>query len=195
VLSLLVLDCSTSMSRFGHAPEQAVNRYLDTVRADTAHHHVTGLVTFSEHFRTEIQPAPVHSIPRYKGYRTDAGTLLWRTVKRVLRGLSDSWDTLSPAERANLSIVVSVLSDGDDNLSDRRDYPSALQDYARRGRKHGWQLASFGIGIDGKRLAREMGFDEELSQTVEPTEAGVYVATDQASYIPTTRPRGNTVST
>lgn len=52
----------------------------------------------------------------------------------------------------------------------------------------GWKLHTYGIGINGKELARKMGFDEDLAITVEASVQGIETSTRGYSQA-TRRPR------
>ncbi|HBP00409.1 MAG: hypothetical protein UU48_C0004G0060 [Candidatus Uhrbacteria bacterium GW2011_GWF2_41_16] len=175
-ISLLILDASTSMQRHGDVPEKEVNRYLDALREDSANHFAS-LVTFSDTYSLAIPLMPIGDIPRYKKYKADGNTLLWRTVKRALQGLDETWQQLSIWQKLRTHVVVCVMSDGEDNRSPRVNYPQAVQEYATRGRQNGWTLIPIGIGIDGRKLARDLGFNEDLAETVDASEAGIGKAT------------------
>ncbi len=177
-ISILILDASNSMKRFGRAPEQAVNGHLDTLRRDQSTEHATCLVTFSGDYRLEIPLTAIGELPPYSGYSTSRGTLLWRTGKRILQQMVESWDEMTLEQREKLRVVVAVMSDGEDTRSPRTVYPEALQGYASAGRRRGWKLLAIGIGVDGQKLANEMGFDPDLAYTFKPTAEGIIEGTE-----------------
>ncbi|MEK7632580.1 MAG: hypothetical protein AAB473_02200 [Patescibacteria group bacterium] len=186
-LSILMVDGSWSMDKHGNAPVVAVNNYLDQLREDRNTNHLVGVVIFNDDFRVAIPVTPVHQVGRYTGYRACGNTLLYRSAKRVLEGVADSWDGLTEREQANLSFYFTIISDGEDNRSPRKNYPEALASYAIRGRRDGWVLACNGLGISGQLLAQAMSFDPALAETFDANEAGIELATRRAGDLATRR--------
>ena len=186
-LSILLVDGSGSMYKHGSAPQDAVNDYVDQIREDRGTNHLVAVVVFNDDFHVEIPVTPVRNVRRYTTYRAGGDTLLYRSVKRVLEGVADAWDVLTEAEQANLSIYVTVISDGGDNKSPARDYPAALQEYSARARRDGWQLACSGLGVSGQLLAQAMHFDPALAETFDASRVGIELATRRAGDMATRR--------
>jgi len=178
VLSILILDASGSMGRHGDAPQVAVNKNTAGLKADKERRHFASLVTFADTYTINFPLMPIEEVPEFTDYKAGGNTLLYRTVKRVLQSLHNLWKNLTPRQRQMLRIVVTVISDGDDNRSPKRLYPAVLRDFSMVGRQYGWTLQAFGLGIDGKRLARDMGFDLNLAETLDADQQSIAQAVD-----------------
>jgi hypothetical protein len=188
-ISVMILDASGSMAVHGTAPQDAVNNHLTTVARDFARDHYVSVVCFSDAPSIAIPITLARRLPQMKDYQADGSTLQWYTVDLVLHQLLELWYKISEEIRKNLHVVIGVFSDGQDNKSDRNLYPRQLQDRSKHARQLGWELYAFGLGIDGIRLAAEMGFIDDSSvrdvhaQTVAPTKAGIDAATDAFTQI------------
>jgi hypothetical protein len=65
---------------------------------------------------------------------------------------------------------VAVLTDGSDNRSSE-SRRLALVSLATEARARGWELLTFGVGVDGRRIAEAMGFPTDAAHAF--TEAAV----------------------
>lgn len=188
VVSLLALDMSESMKKFGDVPRSAVNMYFDQLEQDVRLFHITGLVGFGTEAAVLIPPSPIKQVGRLDEYRPNGSTRLFQTVDEGLEGLLVGWRRLSPQGKARTQVVVGVFSDGQDNQSDKALYPQKLQATSAECLREGWILTTFGIGIDGKELARLMGFPEDRAETREGTGGGLHDAMTSLGH--TTRTAG-----
>lgn len=153
-LGAIVMDESTSMRRFGATPLSALEGYLDDLRGspDAATTAAT-IVTFSDAPRVRLPPTRVVSTPRFLEWSPTRGTRLYGSVYDVLASLLAHRGAFRGA-------VVSVLTDGEDNgSSDRRR--RALVVLAGEARALGWELLTFGIGVDARAIAQAMGFPDD----------------------------------
>lgn len=158
-ISIIILDKSSSMQRFGFAPVEAVNnhlRELQKVRDDID--RLFALVTFSDESRAEIALDLVEKIRPYEDYRPQGNTLLWETVHNVLDECLRRFEDCPADIRINSKMIIGVVSDGQDNRSDNNRFPEILQRKARKALDCGWELLTFGLGIKADKLAFEMGF-------------------------------------
>lgn len=158
-VSIMILDKSSSMLRFGFSPVEAVNdhlRELQKIHDDID--RLFALVTFSDESRVEVPLGIVENIPLYENYRPHGNTLLWKTVDNVLDECLKRFNECPPDIRVNSKIVIGVISDGQDNKSDTSRFPEALQRKSRKALDCGWELLTFGLGIRADKLAFEMGF-------------------------------------
>ncbi|MCX6745370.1 MAG: VWA domain-containing protein [Candidatus Parcubacteria bacterium] len=172
-LSIMIMDKSGSMKKFGKAPLKAINDHIKSLKAaNDGRKHYCGIISFNDKAQVEKEVMDVSRMVPLFSYHPGNGTLLWETVDKTLRDLITLW---LPYQSEKLKIVVGVISDGEDNHSDRHLYPKSLQTAARWAINHGWELLTFGIGINGRRLAAEMGFpmDSQHAFTMEANEQGL----------------------
>lgn len=176
-ISVLVLDSSGSMEVYGAGPAEAVNELINTLRRATNAQYWVSVVTFADAARVEVPLTRVASVQPMTRYRASGSTLLWRTVKHVLSELIEAYQRLDPTAQHKVKVFVAVFSDGQDNQSPRPRYPGALQIESGKALALGFGLKAVGIGIDGKRMARGMGFPEQDAVTVEASPDGIGEAT------------------
>lgn len=184
VISVLLVDASSSTKRFGNTPKNAINELIEDLQKDrrlNGTNHVVSLVTFSHDLSVKIPPTAVQNIRGYYGHQTGYGSLFYRSAKRVFMGLWESWKTLSYHERMRLQIVVTVITDGEDNLSPSDDYPEALLEYVALAKQARWKLACYGLGINAEYLARRIGFPTEFAETLGSSPQAFQQATRRAS--------------
>lgn len=175
-VSVLILVDSGSMASKYPVPQDVVNKFLDTLRADHRTRHVAGLVIYDGIFRVEIPISQVRLMPPYSGYSghvTESDRQLYRTVMRVLQALMDSWDYLSTDERNNLTINVFVVSGGEDTSPPKHNFQAALVEYTIAARRRDWNLHCYGLDVNGSDIARKMGFDPLLAGTFTADSGGI----------------------
>jgi hypothetical protein len=171
-LVIIILDASMSMARFKNDVEKAINDYLNRLRGDKTKKYVIGIVTFGSTYELSLPPTALDNINEFTDYKPEGdSTLLWQTTKRVLSSLVKAHEALLKKPDV---VVVGVFSDGEDNASPAHNYPLLLEHYSRHALMRGFVLQAIGIGIDGKKLAHEMGFPEEFAHTVDANQAGIH---------------------
>lgn len=186
-LSILILDASSSMRRYGAIPLESVKAHLRQIKnPPDGRKQYCAIVTF--HYRPEVL-VPVgsaESTAEITCYNTEVGTLLYETVWHVLIWLCEMKEL---NESPNLKIVIGVFSDGADGRSPESQ-PAWLKETARDARESGFLLFTYGIGIDAKELARDMGFpdDSDHAFTVNPSVGGIRRATEHFSDVTTMQP-------
>lgn len=183
-MSIVVLDESGSMAKYGNAPTDAVNGYLrGLLDSPDPNQYFCAVVTFSDTMRVRIPLTLVTPDTRMTDYQPDGMTLLWGTVYQVLTSTL-SWYRATPqiADRCP-RVVIGVISDGDDNKSDQTRFPQAIREVVPQVLGLGWNLLTFGIGISGVRLAEEMGFPTDSSHAFDFAAAAASL--DQTSIIMT----------
>lgn len=167
-LAILVMDESGSMERYGDAPRRALNRYLQGLReSPVADHTAVMLATFSRSLRSDAGLLFAHEHPNFDAYLPDDQTRLYASVRDILRPLmAELKSGVRPPHRhgarelrwhRRVDVLLAVYTDGEDNLSTRGDRVE-LTELAGRALKRGWQLLTFGYGVDAKRIAKKMGF-------------------------------------
>lgn len=166
-----------------------MNEHLDHLRRDRGTEHYCVVVSFAD---TAVVEVPLGHVMnqgmKMDHYYPEGQTLLYETVDMVMSGFLDSQERIAPRMKRTLRVVLGVFSDGADNLSDAKTYPKKLVATAKRVRALGWELMTFGIGINGAELARKMGFpdDEAHALTVAATRHGVHHSMNSFSKVTTT---------
>ncbi len=166
IIELLLIDCSTSMSPFQGELNQALATHVaDLQAAPNAAEIGLAAWTFSGYEPSLlVQPMPVQQVRTPQIQHFDGGTPLYTSVRSVIElMLLMSRDT---------KLVLNVLTDGDDRGSHPDDLgllrtylvPAALQ--------RGHTLSIVGLGIDGSRIARQMGFIADGSLFIPQTNEG-----------------------
>jgi hypothetical protein len=174
-ISVLILDSSESMLKYGDAPRTALEGHINALREQTDRNYLCAVVGFHDYAYVIVPLTPVGEIEGIGEYSPDHLTLLWETVAAVLQQLLDLFEKQPRVVMEQLRVVVGVFSDGGDNRS-REGADSHVRQLARKALLYGWTLNTFGIGIDAAALADKMGFPTNPShaQTVEATETGVH---------------------
>ncbi len=180
-IAVSILDESGSMEEYGNTPPEAMDAHHEALRkCDDGRQYLCAVITFASDNEVKIPLMPVEDFGMLEGYRPHAMTLLWETVNKTINDLLNFYRSRIPTElRDDTRVVIGVFSDGDDNESDKSLQPEALQAIAAEAQSLGWELLTFGIGIDAKELAKGMGFptDDEHAVTVVATPQGVRDAT------------------
>ena len=173
-LSVIVLDCSTSMRRFGDAPRSALQEHVDELRADgDAKRLATAIVGFHRHTHVILAPTPVEAIARLPTWELAGGTRLYASVDDALRVTDATVEALAESGRG-CRVVLAVLTDGEDNASPSPALASVRQ-RAALARRKGWTLLTFGYGVMADRIAQTMGFPTHggAATTAEPAAASI----------------------
>ena len=186
-LSIMFIDKSGSMQRFGQTPLDCLNNHLQTLQTppDGREQYCT-VISFTEEATVELPLTKVSNGLKIKSYEADGGTLLWETVYQTLKVFLQMHKNLP--DNDSLQVVVGVFSDGEDNWSFPERQPRKLKKIAQRALEFGWHLYSYGIGIDAKKLASDMGFptDDDHAKTVLATPEGLQEVTQHFSINTTT---------
>ncbi len=186
-LSILIVDRSGSMSRFGQTPLDCLNAHLQSLQnpPDKREQYCT-IIYFADEAIVELPLTKVESNLQIERYEADGNTLLWETVYQTMKLFRQLHQNMPGGDL--LQVVVGVFSDGDDTRSDRQRQPQKLKRMAKKVTDFGWHLFSYGIGIDGQKLAEEMGFpsDADHAKTVEASLAGIEEVTRHFSLSTTT---------
>lgn len=172
-LSVLILDASMSMVRFGDTPRKCVADHLIAIKkSPDGREQFCAVITFNNRATIVIPPARADAISDSFLYQNDYGTLLWKTVHETLKWFCTYHRLHSPK---NLKVFVGVISDGADNKSDRAIYPQKTQKWSKRALDFGFELFAYGIGIDGQKLAEDLGFptDDKHAFTLEASARSV----------------------
>ena len=177
-LSILILDGSGSMQQYGAVPQECVNRHFYRLQSppDGRKQYCTVLI-FNDRYQILVPITEAQDLLPLTTYSADGNTLLFETVYQAIKAFL----RLHEIANTDIKIVVGVFSDGDDTASDKpRRQPGKVQAISKIAQQKGWELLSFGIGIDAKELARSLGFpdDDAHTQTVENTPAGLVEASD-----------------
>lgn len=172
-LSILILDSSGSMDKYGGVPQECVNRHFYQLQSppDGRKQYCT-VISFADRYEILVPVTAAPDLPFLTNYKAAGGTLLFETVYQVLKVFLK----MQESSATDVKIIVGVFSDGDDTASDKpRRQPGKVQTIAKLAKNKGWELMSFGIGIDAKELARSMGFpdDDAHAQTVEASPQGL----------------------
>ncbi|MFA4846473.1 MAG: hypothetical protein WC654_08045 [Patescibacteria group bacterium] len=184
--SIMILDASGSMRSYGDVPQKCINEYLESLKnpPDGRKQYCT-VVVFNDDYQAIIKPSLAAKVKPITNYCADGCTLLWETVYKALKNYRALYGIIQPE---NLKIFVGVFSDGQDNKSFKDRQPRKLKAMAKAVQALGWELFCYGIGIDGKKLAQDMGFptDDDHCQTVEANDAGVQATTQHFTAATTT---------
>jgi len=176
-LSVMIIDRSGSMQKYGGTPQKCVNDHLAAIKnpPDGREQFVT-VITFADDAKIEIPVSPAATAQPLETYVADGWTLLWQTVHETLKLFCTLHRMNNPT---NLKVFVGVISDGDDNRSDNTIYPKKTRKWAQIALDLGFELFAYGIGVDGKKLAEDMGFpsDDQHAFTLEASVASVQEAT------------------
>ena len=196
VVSVIALDCSGSMTGLERAAEKATNDHRDGLRAakDGRHYHLC-LTTFANRPRMVCQLAPVSTFRQYSGYQASGGTYLYGTVFWLLHHLVATIESVGNEIAADVRLVVTVISDGNDTASRKYQDRAKRAAAALQGLVGDCQLVSIGLGINGVELARRIGFPDDhraisLGHTERDLEIASHTMTEASTHF---RPCANSL--
>ena len=177
-LSVVIMDCSGSMQGFESAPKNALIELVQGLQSSTAADSINVAIFgfSSQKVPAVIVPlSPVMSIRSFEIPVPNGGTRLYGTVLDVLMALERLWQD-AKKHGSVPNVVVTVCTDGHDNLS--QDRQPVLQVFSRCVRELGWDLSVFGYGVDAPNIARNMGFndDAEHATTMDADEASIHTS-------------------
>jgi len=181
-LALLLLDRSGSMAEYGQTPRKAANECIQTVQnVPGAENATLAVFTFGSDVSLAVHPQPVKSVKPLETYVPNGNTKLYEAVFAALFVALEYHD-VAKAQGSQVNVAISVISDGEDTASDP-EYKSRMRELARQARQRGFQLQVIGIGVDSKKMAQDLGFQDSLARTVEATEEGVTRAAGESSML------------
>ncbi len=179
-LAMLLLDRSGSMNDFGDAPLKAANECLEVLKNKPgADRTYAGVWTFCEVVTNDIPIQPLCDLQPLQKYIARGGTALYDAVGEALRQALEIQAFADRVHGIKIHTSLSVITDGDD-LHSRMPHARELT-FAQHAKDAKFDLMAIGIGIDHKRLARNLGFDPRNCHTVDATAAGVRRATHMTS--------------
>lgn len=154
-LSILIVDESGSMDSYGRIPQNCINDHFKALLnpPDGREQYCT-VILFNGKYRVAVPLTEATALKPMNSYKAYGDTLLFETVHQTLKLFISCFEQTT----ADLKIFVGVFSDGQDNKSDANRQPKKIQVSAHKARMLGWELFSYGIGIDAKELARLLGF-------------------------------------
>jgi uncharacterized protein YegL len=154
-LSILIVDESGSMADYGKTPQNCVNNHFQSLKnPPDGRQQFCTVILFNDKYRVAIPLTEANELVPMTSYKADGNTLLYETVHQVLKLFISCFEQST----ADLKVFVGVFSDGADNESDTDRQPKKVQVTARKARMLGWELFSYGIGVDAKELASLLGF-------------------------------------
>jgi hypothetical protein len=184
-IAMMIVDRSGSMDRFGDAPQDAINAYIDSLR-ESGQNFFCGVTSFADTAHVEIPLTAVGAIEKFDGYHPDGCTLLYATVQEALKECLSLKQKMS-ADNRPLRVIIGVFSDGQDNRSPE-GCQSTLKHFSEQAIEAGFELLTFGIGISGNDLAESLGFPTDRAETVEATKEGIHQASECMTRMSIIRP-------
>jgi|GEM_PF-5272120 len=159
VIAMLVVDRSSSMAGFDDKPLKGMRDFvIGLQRGPEPERIAVGIVTFADTTTFEVQFKMASEVdPDELQYLPSGCTRLYGTVYDTLYALL-SLATMRQTAGLETQVIMTVITDGDDNRS--RELLNPCRDLAKEARRRGWELAVFGLGVSGIKIAREMGFTE-----------------------------------
>ncbi|MBT5337747.1 VWA domain-containing protein [Candidatus Falkowbacteria bacterium] len=167
-LSIMILDQSSSMMHYDDTPQTCINGVIEECKnPKDGRTQFCTVIAFDDEAEILLPLTLATEVVPISNYRAKNMTLLWETVYQTLKVFRHFYRQANGL--ADIKVYVAVFSDGDDNKSDRERQPRKVKKLARSVRALGWELFCYGIGIDGERLAEDMGFptDSDHAITVE----------------------------
>lgn len=159
-VATLVMDASMSMRRFQNAPRDALNEFIqDCRRSPVASDIAVQIVTFAAAMFQALPLTKVDAAPSIDHIQNSPGTRLYATVRDVMISLADD-PRMRKIDRLNH--VFAVFTDGEDVLSTEEDRLQLCQ-LATFVARRGWDLLTFGFGVDARHIARQMGFPTDAN--------------------------------
>lgn len=181
-LALLLLDRSGSMAEFGQTPRKSANEIIATVqKVDGAENTTLAIFTFGSEVSLDVRPQPVRQVKHLDTYCPDGGTKLYEAVYAALY-VALEFHAVAEGQGSCVNVAISVISDGDDTSSGP-GYRARMRELSRQARERGFKLQVIGIGVDSRKMALDLGFQDDLARTVAPTEEGVKKAGEETSVL------------
>jgi hypothetical protein len=158
----MLFDRSSSMRRFGTAPRDALNSHLDVLRvSDAADRIAVQVVTFDRHMEIVLPFQRVSLATDVGQIVPGHGTRLYGTVRdAMLPVLLDV--NAARALGFSIDVVVAVFTDGENSCGTIFDQAETLT-VAAQALRRGWELHTFGFGVNATLIASDMGFPADLT--------------------------------
>ncbi len=159
VLSAVVVDRSGSMSDFRREPLDGLRQFITDLKSGPSPERVAAcVVSFASDIRMDQSVQLVKDIdPSQLGYVASGQTKLYAAVYSTLYLLL----TLHSMRRAaglNTQVLLTVLTDGEDNLSPEQQAP--CRELSAIARVNQWELAVIGFGLRGLVIGAKLGFND-----------------------------------
>ena len=180
----IVLDCSSSMRGFENHVIECVNSFLSELKADAHSSYYVCAFGFDSQKRVMIPLTNVSKIDAFRKYTTQGMTRLWATVQEVLEYLQKCASVMKEDLEIDASIVLQVLTDGEDNQSNRDEsnlYPECLKNKVLEMQQHATGFHVYGFGNDATKIAQQMGFPSANAKSVQKNREGMNDITRQMS--------------
>ena len=177
-VSLLFLDQSTSMTPVASAARRAANDHLAAVQEDSHALHIICMVGLNGTPQVLIAPQLASEVEPLTSYDLNPGSPIYMVVDLVMRNLMRDYQYLGTELQKHFQIFAYINSDGQDEeqyrgCSPRPTFPDRTLEITSQASQAGWRLKAVGInGINGRQLARNLGFDPELAETMRPGRRG-----------------------
>ncbi len=163
----MVLDKSGSMGDMKRSVVTGYNEFLDTLGKEPAEVRVMRTM-FSDDVTVEHEPVPIVAVERLtpQNYRTDGSTALYDGIGISIERLER---VLRPGDKA----VVVIMTDGDENFSQRWTREPLKQRIAEKQRA-GWTFIFLGANtIDARAAGDALGIEAGNVLSFEATAAGI----------------------
>jgi uncharacterized protein YegL len=167
VITLMILDRSGSMQNYGTAPLAGLRALIVGLQEGPEPERIAvGVITFAKNATFDVPIQKVSNINaaglRYLAYDS---TRLYGTVYDALKVLLHI-ASLRKYRCLETKVNLTVITDGED--TDSQDRLESCRDLASQARSLNWEMAVYGLGVDGIEIARKMGFADP-GVTVGPT--------------------------
>ncbi len=182
-IPILVFDVSSSMRHLSQPLQNAGNKFIkflltlgrpDEIRAS--------VIIFSSNAVVLHDFLPLHEINLQCNFVHGYGTALYAGSLKAI-DLAQEQLGKCLAQRKAPKVSINVFTDGYDTRS-AAQLP-LLKEKVRAAKKLGFDLRLFGIGIDVRQTAREMGFPLEQVVEVPATSEGIHTSSIVMNDYPT----------
>lgn len=163
-LVVFVVDCSHSTSNFSQDMASIINGIIQNLyEISEAESTFLSMICFSDKAQIMFDTEPLLSMGGVLEFNHSRGSRLYENLTKILHDTVDYLREHFPIPPWP-SVVVVLLTDGQDNLS----APGALYDLRRivgQLEEANFVLMTIGVGICGKKIAREIGFPVKIAQS------------------------------
>lgn len=184
----VLIDSSGSMRPVAATVVEELNRLVSQIHADNAAATVT-ITTFDSHggYGRLAHRTPVGEIHKFTlfDFRPGGGTPLLDAVSDALRAASRGLQQVASRRALSPRVVFVVITDGEENASDRHSWLDVSGKVARR-RAAGWELSYLGPG-NALEQGERLGFRPEEIHPWETSVEGTRAAFATIAHL--TRPR------
>ncbi len=163
VITMLIIDCSTSMRRHMETVRRELAELIRTLAADTNNRHLISIITFNGHIAIDIGLAEAGSVRERRTLNVGGGSRIHDATCGSSHMLLQFVYCIQNISREHpVRAHLHLFTDGDDRGS-RQGTLLALPSQCAQMRRIGVHLSAHGFGIDTEALARQMGFPEETA--------------------------------